>query len=194
MDLSFIPLENDFVRLEPLEQRHRDGLRALAADESLWTHTALNAARDFDTWFDTMMASNAKGAQMSYAVFDKPRSVYAGHTSYLSLALDQQRLEIGWTWYGGAFHRSYVNPSCKRLLMGYAFESGAERVELKTRGTNLRSQGAMAKMGAIREGVLRSHVKVWNGERRDSVFFSVLKNEWPGVREGLDKRLERFQS
>ena len=192
MDLTFIPLENPFIRLEPLENRHRDALRDLANDPDLWMHTSLNAAIDFDGWFDTMMASNTKGVQMSYAVCDKLSHRECGHTSFLSLSPENQRVEIGWTWYGRVFHGGHVNPACKLRLMEHAFSCGAERVELKTRGENLRSQRAMEKMGAKRDGVLRSHARTWTGERRDSVFYSVLLEEWPDVKSGLEQRLEAF--
>ncbi|XBQ15221.1 MAG: GNAT family protein [Oceanicaulis sp.] len=183
-------LENPFVRLEPLEARHRTPLRPLADDPSLWVQTSLNASGPgFDAWFDAMAAANAKGAQISFAVFDKRGEAYAGHTSYLSIAPEHQRVEIGWTWYGARFHRTAVNPACKRLLMANAFASGAMRVELKTGAQNRRSQGAMEKMGATREGVLRSHAATWDGARRDTVYYSVLAGEWPGVRDRLDARL-----
>ena len=193
MDLTFDLLENVFVRLEPLEERHREMLRALAADTSLWTQTKLNAAEHFDTWFDTMLVSNTKGAQMSYAVFDKIRQVYCGHTSFLSIFPEHQRLEIGWTWYGTEFHGTHINPASKSLLMAHAFGCGAERVELKTGDQNLRSQRAMEKMGAKRDGVLRSHSRTWKGDRRDSVLYSILKEDWPEVKAGLDQRLEAFK-
>lgn len=190
MKLARQSLEDDFVRLEMLDETHREPLRVLAADPSLWVQTSLNAATHFDEWFETMVHVNQTGAQLGYAVFDKRRNAYAGHTSFLMIAPEHQRVEIGWTWYGTGFHRTHVNPACKRLLMEHAFSCGAERVELKTGSKNLRSQRAMEKMGAIREGTLRSHSPAWTGERRDSVFYSVLRNEWDGVRTKLDQRLE----
>lgn len=193
MDITANPLSNAFVRLEPLEARHRELLKPLADDPSLWTQTSLNASGDgFDHWFDTMLAACATGAQISYAVFDRLRGAMAGHTSYLAIAPAHGRVEIGWTWYGSDFQRSHVNPAAKRLMFAHAFRCGAARVELKTGSNNLRSQGAMEKMGATREGVLRSHAVTWTGERRDSVYFSVLAQDWPGVRDRLDARLLAF--
>ncbi|MGJ3232470.1 MAG: GNAT family N-acetyltransferase [Oceanicaulis sp.] len=190
MDLARKPLSNAFVRLEPLEARHREPLRPLADDPALWTQTSLNAsAGGFDAWFDAMIGANAKGAQISYAVYDKRRGAHAGHTSYLAIAPEHDRVEIGWTWYGADFHRTHVNPAAKRLLLAHAFACGTRRVELKTGSHNLRSQGAMEKLGAVRDGVLRSHAKTWTGERRDSVFYSILAEEWPAVRDRLDARL-----
>jgi len=189
MDLTSATLSNAFVRLESLEERHREPLRPLAADPSLWVQTSLNAGKDFDLWFDTMLAANVHGAQISFAVFDKRRAAYAGHSGYLAIAPDHDRVEIGWTWYGAAFHKSHVNPAAKRLLLAHAFGCGAARVELKTGDQNRRSQGAMEKLGAVRDGVLRSHAMTWTGARRDSVFYSILADEWAGVRDRLDARL-----
>lgn len=189
MDLISTPLSNAFVRLEPLEEHHRESLRPMAADPSLWVQTSLNASTDFDRWFEAMLAANASGAQISFAVFDRRRDAYAGHTGFLAIAPDHDRVEIGWTWYGGAFHRSHVNPAAKRLLLAHAFKAGAARVELKTGDQNRRSQGAMEKLGATRDGALRSHAKTWTGERRASVFYSILADEWASVRDRLDARL-----
>ncbi|MFP4520092.1 MAG: GNAT family N-acetyltransferase [Oceanicaulis sp.] len=193
MDLSPAPLSNACVRLELLEERHREPLRPLADDPALWTRTSLNASgAGFDVWFETMATANMKNAQISYAVLDKRGGAYAGHTSYLSIAPEHDRVEIGWTWYGARFHRTHVNPAAKRLLLAHAFRCGAQRVELKTGGDNLRSQGAVEKLGAKRDGVLRSHARTWTGARRDSVFYSILAEEWASVRDRLDARLSAF--
>jgi RimJ/RimL family protein N-acetyltransferase len=192
MDLIATPLEDDVLRLEIFAERHREPLRPLADDPSLWLQTSLNASgAGFDPWFEAMTTENITGRQISFAVFDKRSGQYAGHTAYLNISPEHARVEIGWTWYGVDFHRSHVNPAAKRLLLAHAFACGAYRVELKTGAHNLRSQGAMEKMGATREGVLRSHSPTWTGERRDSVFYSILAPEWPAVKAGLDARLER---
>jgi RimJ/RimL family protein N-acetyltransferase len=191
MDLTATPLEDDILRLEPLAERHREPLRPLADDPSLWVQTSLNASgKGFDPWFEAMITENITGRQISFAVFDKRSGHYAGHTAYLAIAPDHARVEIGWTWYGEGFHRTHVNPAAKRLLLAHAFACGAQRVELKTGGDNTRSQGAMEKLGATREGTLRSHTVTWTGARRDSVYFSILAPEWPAVKVGLDARLE----
>lgn len=194
MNLSAVDLESAYVRLELLAERHRAPLRPIADDPSLWVQTSLNAsAAGFDSWFDTMTKASAAGIQISYAVQDRIGGGIVGHTAFLAIAPDHDRVEIGWTWYAASAHRSHVNPAAKRLLFGHAFDSGAARVELKTGAHNLRSQGAMEKLGAVREGVLRSHAMTWTGERRDSVYYSVLASEWPVVRDGLDARLEAME-
>ncbi|WP_421785713.1 GNAT family N-acetyltransferase [Hyphobacterium sp.] len=182
-------LENDFVRLEPMQESHRDMLRPAADDPDIWRFMTLAGfGPHFDNWFETMLDAQQRD-QISHVVFRKSAGSVVGHTAYLAIAPHQQRVEIGWTFYAAEARRSEVNPACKLALFDNAFAAGAERVELKTGGENLRSQGAMTKMGARREGVLRSQVNTWRGERRDTVYFSVLRPEWPEVREGLLKRL-----
>ena len=183
-------LENAHVRLEPLKESHREALRPLAQDEEIW---ALTTKRGdgvwFDPWFDMMLKGQESRIQISHAVWSRATGSYAGHTAFLQIDRDNQRVEIGWTWYGAPARGTKVNPACKHLLMERAFGCGAERVELKTHHRNLRSQAAMTKMGATREGTLRRHLKCWTGEWRDTVWFSVLKDEWPDVKAGLEARL-----
>ena len=189
MDLGPRILENDWVRLEPMQEAHREALRKPADDPDIWTHmTFAGFGPHYDTWFDAMMDAQTRD-QISYVAVRKSAQQVVGHTSYLAIVPEQQRVEIGWTFYAADARRTEVNPACKLALFENAFASGAERVELKTGGKNLRSQGAMTKMGAQREGMLRSQVNTWRGERRDTVYFSVLKPEWPAVRAGLLKRL-----
>jgi N-acetyltransferase len=190
MDLTPMTLENAAVRLEPLQEAHREPLRALSGDPGLWEWTSVRGdGAHFDPWFDAMLAAHGAGTQISHAVRAKADGAVAGHTAFLAIAPEQARVEVGCTWYGAPWRGGVVNPACKRLMLGRAFEAGAERVELKTHGRNLRSQRAMEKMGAVREGALRGHMKTWRGDRRDTVYFSVLRDEWPGVRDGLDARL-----
>ncbi|WP_306015866.1 GNAT family N-acetyltransferase [Oceanicaulis sp. MMSF_3324] len=190
MQLDPQTLENAHVRLEPLSDTHREALRPLAQEEELWSLTTKRGdGVYFDPWFDGMLQGQAGGTQISHAVWSKATGAYAGHTAFLQIDRDNQRVEIGWTWYGAAYRGGVTNPACKALLLEHAFGCGAERVELKTHHLNERSQAAMLKLGAIREGTLRSHTRTWRGDRRDTVFFSILPEEWPGVQAGLELRL-----
>ncbi len=113
-----------------------------------------------------------------------------GFTTYLDIRPAHRGLEVGHTWIGRVWRGTHVNPAAKLLLFEHAFERlGAIRVSLKTDARNLRSQGAIAKLGAVREGVLRSHLVLPDGFRRDTVYYSILDSEWPRVREGLQRRL-----
>lgn len=190
MQLEPVVLENEVVRLEPLRESHREALRPIAQDPDLWALTTIRGdGEEFDRWFDLMLAQQAAGQQISHAVIRQDDQVIVGHTAFLSIFPQHARLEIGWTWYDAQARGTRINPACKLLLMQRAFEAGARRVELKTHGLNQRSQNAMLKMGAKKEGILRQHTKTWRGDWRDTVFFSVLRDEWPAVMAGLEARI-----
>jgi RimJ/RimL family protein N-acetyltransferase len=183
-------LENDYVRLEPMGEHHRELLRGPASDPELWEWTTIRGDGEyFDAWFDQLLTATMDGLAISHVVYRKSDESIVGHSAYLTISPTNERLEIGWTWYVADARASKVNPSCKRLLLGNAFDNGAGRVELRTHGKNLRSQAAMKKMGAKCEGTYRRHMKTWKGDFRDTVYFSILKDEWAGVRDGLDARL-----
>jgi N-acetyltransferase len=178
------------VRLEPLAEHHREELRPPAQDERLW-ETGLTSAfgERFDGWFDAALADRRAGRRRPYAV-RLPDGRAVGSTSYLDVAPAHRRVEIGATWYHPSVWRTAVNPECKLLLLTHAFDVlGVNRVALVTDALNVRSQGAIAKLGAVREGVLRRDRVTWSGRVRDSVVFSILSDEWPSVREGLTRRL-----
>ncbi len=190
MKLEAAILENEIARLEPLKERHREALRPVAAEEDLWAFAIIRGdGAHFDPWFDQMLAAHERGEQISHAVIRKSDDTPVGHSAFLSIFPEHKRLEIGWTWYGQAARGTKINPAAKCLLMARAFEQGARRVELKTHGLNQRSQNAMLKMGATREGTLRQHTKTWRGDWRDTVYFSVLEAEWPRIKAGLEARL-----
>ncbi|WP_323761547.1 GNAT family protein [Maricaulis sp.] len=181
--------ENAVVRLEPLVEAHREELRPIAAEPGLWTLTSQRGdGEHFDAWFNLMLANTNAGSQISHLVRRQHDGAAVGHSAWLTITPEHKRLEIGWTWYGSEARGTAINPAAKHLLLGGAFDAGAERVELKTHHLNLRSQAAMTKMGATREGTLRRHLLCWTGEWRDTVFFSVLKDEWPDVKAGLEAR------
>ncbi|ABI64915.1 MAG: RimJ/RimL family protein N-acetyltransferase [Maricaulis maris] len=189
MILSPAIRENAVVRLEPLVEAHREELRPIAAEPGLWTLTSLRGDGDhFDAWFNLMLANTNAGSQISHLVRRQADGAAVGHSAWLTITPEHKRLEIGWTWYGSEARGTAINPAAKHILLGEAFGAGAERVELKTHHLNLRSQAAMTKMGATREGTLRRHLLCWTGEWRDTVFFSVLREEWPGVKAGLEAR------
>jgi len=190
MDLEPAILLDAHVRLEPLIEAHREALRAPADDRDIWAFmTQRGDGPHFDAWFDKMLTASAGPVQISHAVIDAVSGACVGHTAFLEISAGHARVEIGWTWYAASARGGAVNPACKRLLLAHAFDCGAKRVELKTHHLNLRSQRAIARLGAVREGVLRSHYATWTGQRRDTVMFSILRAEWPAVRAALDARL-----
>ena len=189
MDLAATVLTLGRVRLEPFEERHRAGLTAAArADMSIFRHTPFGVIdKGYDWWFDLLRAEQAANRAIPHAVFAD--DVIVGQSCYLNPRPRDGVVEIGATWYRREAQATFVNPSAKLLLLGHAFACGAERVELKTDALNQQSRGAMLKMGAKFEGIHRRHMRRADGTMRDTAWFSVLREEWPTVKTGLEARL-----
>jgi RimJ/RimL family protein N-acetyltransferase len=196
MTIEPVILENAFVRLEPLEERHRDALRVAGNDPDLWRFANVNLDNtDFDAWMAHRFAEMKWSGEITYAVFDKASNSYSGSTSFLAYVPAHRRVEIGWTWYARRVWAGAVNPSCKRLLLAHGFETlELNRVELKADARNERSCKAMARFGATFEGIHRSHMVRPDGRLRDTAWFSVIREEWPRVRDGLDERLKAYDA
>jgi N-acetyltransferase len=179
------------VRLEPLTEEHRAGLACAANQAAIWEHMPSSASgAGFDRWFDQALDLALAGREAVWAVRTGADGALVGSTRYLAIEPEHLRLEVGHTWYSPRVWASKVNPACKLALLRYAFESlGFNRVELKTDNRNLRSQAAIARLGAVREGVFRAHMVRRDGSLRDSVYFSIVRDEWPSVRDGLTRRL-----
>jgi RimJ/RimL family protein N-acetyltransferase len=185
--LPILPLAGRFVRLEPLADSHIAELAEAAGDERIWGYSVRG---DIGDYLKAAQEGLANGRQLPFAVRLIAENRLVGMSRLFDMAPEHRRLELGYTWYVPEVWGSAVNPEAKRLLLGHAFEAwGARRVEFKIHHANLRSQAAVAKLGAVREGVLRSHMILPGGVRRDSVVFSILDGEWPAVRERLDVRL-----
>jgi N-acetyltransferase len=119
----------------------------------------------------------------AFIIFDKRKNAYAGSTSFMNISNGDDRLEIGSTWIGDDFQKTGLNRSCKYLLLCFAFEElGAERVEFKTDERNKTSRDAIEKIGGQFEGILRSHTLLYDGFRRNTVYYSILKNEWANLK------------
>lgn len=180
------------VRLEPLRTDHAADLHEAARDPSIWTYLSRAAFPDTEGWIAEALAEVAAGRQIAFATIDLEAGRAVGSTRYLDIRPTDRGIEIGSTWLETAAQRTAINTECKYLLLEHAFETlGALRVQLKTDARNIRSQNAIARMGAVREGVLRSHMIVRDGYVRDSVFFSVVDSEWPSVKASLLAKLGR---
>jgi N-acetyltransferase len=188
MDLTPPTLTGRFVRLEPVAEPHREGLRAAANDPRIWEFNSVSGyGPAFDAWFANALAPVQR---IPFTVRRLADDAIVGSTGYLDPVPPHKRVEIGHTWYRPDCWGTAVNPECKLLLMTHAFEvMRANRVSYVTDMRNLRSQAAIAKLGAVREGVLRSHMVVQGGRIRDSVLFSVIASEWPAVKDRLQARL-----
>ena len=177
-------LDGHGVRLEPVGPQHVDDLLTAAVDPRTWAHTGPRPATPADVlgWRDQ------PSGRHPYAVVVDGRA--QGSTSYGDVDLAVEGLEIGWTWYARAVWATHVNPTCKLLLLGHAFDDlGAARVLFKTDALNARSRRAIGRLGAQYDGTLRHHRLRADGSVRDSAYFSILAGEWPQVREGLLARL-----
>ncbi|MDB5321735.1 MAG: hypothetical protein JWN40_3366 [Phycisphaerales bacterium] len=191
MRVQPVLLSGRCVQLEPLDQRHREALRAAADDERIWQHTLVVARGEgFEAWFDDVLAKRDAGWQIPFAVRRLATDQLVGSTSYLDINPKHRRIEIGSTWYNPEVWGTAVNPECKLLLLTHAFQNlGMNRVAFVTDSRNQRSLAAIASLGAIREGICRAHMISQGGRVRDSVLFSIIAAEWPKVEEHLNARL-----
>lgn len=183
-----IILENDRVRLEPLEEKHFDVLNEIAQNKEIWEFTSakVSSIEDFRRYFNIALEERANKLSYVFAVFDKRENKYGGCTRYANISLPNKRLEIGWTWYHPLLQKTGLNRNCKFLLLSFGFEKlDLNRIELRTSHLNLKSQNAMQKIGAIKEGVLRRHMINEDGSVRDTVYFSFIKEDWPQIKQTI---------
>ncbi|MCX4696908.1 GNAT family N-acetyltransferase [Streptomyces sp. NBC_01408] len=181
-------LENDHVLLTPVSEADREGVRAVAMDPDIWRYftVVVGSDGDFESFFDGNLREQEAGRRAVYVITDKATGRTAGSMSLLSMAEADRRLEIGASWLGKDFRGKGINHWAKSLLLQHAFEAlGAERVEFKTDVLNLQARRGLANIGATEEGTLRSFNYMPGGRRRDAVFYSVLRAEWPKVKENL---------
>lgn len=183
-----IVLENERARLEPLTEAHYSLLWPVAAKKEIWEFTTakINAEEDFRSYFDTALLERKDGLSYPFVIYDKKHERYAGSTRYGNISFPHKKLEIGWTWYDPELQKSGLNRSCKFLLLSYGFETlDLNRIELKTSHKNIKSQTAIGKIGATQEGVLRNHFINDDGTIRHSFVFSIIKEEWPEIRNTI---------
>jgi RimJ/RimL family protein N-acetyltransferase len=187
-----VVLAGRFVRLEPISEAHRDDLLAAAAqDPATFRYLFTDLSVGASAW-PAFLADALKPEYVSWATVDAATGRAVGSTRFLDIAPEHGRVEIGWTWIAPSHQRTAANTEAKLLQLGYAFDQlGATRVALKTDERNERSQEAIARIGAVREGVLRHQFRMPDGFMRSSVYFSILATEWPEVRGRLEARLSR---
>jgi RimJ/RimL family protein N-acetyltransferase len=185
-----ITLAGTFVRLEPIGERHRDDILAAAAqDPETFRYLFTDLSRGASVW-PAYLADALRDEYVSWATVDAATGQAVGSTRFLDIAPEHGRLEIGWTWIAPSHQRTATNTEAKLLQLSYAFdELAATRVALKTDERNQRSQAAIARLGAVREGVLRHQFRMPDGFMRSSVYFSILADEWPAVKAALVTRL-----
>jgi RimJ/RimL family protein N-acetyltransferase len=196
MAVKPIVLLGKHVRLEPLSEAHVPGLAEIGVGQNFWhfmLYGDMNSEADIQNWVLDIMSRGQRGRDLPFAVIHLESGRVAGATRYLNIAPNDRGLEIGGTWYGTEFQRSAVNTECKYLLMSHAFETlHTIRVQLKTDLINERSQRAIERLGAKKEGILRNHMILPDGRIRDSVFYSILDREWLAVKKNLEAMMDRW--
>ncbi|HLT43954.1 MAG TPA: GNAT family protein [Luteimonas sp.] len=185
-------LAGTHVALEPLQPAHAEGLRAAAADGELWNlwWTGVPAPDEVEGWLASALEKQAAGEQLAFTVRAADGRI-VGSTRYYELLPQTPRLCIGYTWYARSVQRTGLNTEAKLLLLAHAFEAmGCASVGFHTSTHNHASRAAIARLGAIEEGILRQHLRHRDGSLRDTVCFSILDREWPAVKSGLLAKLE----
>ncbi|QHZ56439.1 GNAT family N-acetyltransferase [Brevibacillus sp. NSP2.1] len=187
-----VTLEGKRVRLEPLLPAHVDGIFAAGAFPPIWSYMSveIQTREDAQAFIEQALKNEAEQTELPFAIVNRADGQVIGSTRFLAISRKDRGLEIGFTWLTPAVWKTAVNTECKWLLLRHCFEElGCIRVQLKTDARNLNSQRAIARIGGIREGVLRNHMVMRDGYIRDSVYFSILDREWPEVKQRLEMLL-----
>ena len=189
-----VTLHHGGVRLEPLTLAHEDGLRQAAADGRLWELriTSVPEPENTRAYIETALKTPDRFA---FVVLDDANGRVLGSSSYHDILPGVKRLEIGYTWYAQSLQRTHVNSTAKLLLMTHAFETlGAHVVGWRTDNFNFRSQAAIERLGARKDGVIRGHAMRRDGTIRDTVMYSMRSGEWPEAKAQLLYALRRHQA
>ena len=194
MKIEPVVLTGARVSLEPLGREHADAIRAAASDGELWQlwYTSVPAPDAVPAWLDIALDMRERLGAMPFVVRDRATGAIVGSTRYFNVEAAHRRLEIGHTWYAKRAQRTGINAEAKLLLLTHAFEVlRCIAVELRTSSFNFASREAIARLGAKQDGILRNHMLLPDGTRRDTVVFSILDSEWPAVKKHLEFRLAR---
>lgn len=195
IEIAPITLEGKLVRLVPMEEAHAHELAEVALDPQIWQHMVYGDVDDEEKllgFMRTLLKRQAAGADLCFTVMHQVSGLPIGCTRYLNIDVGDRGVEVGGTFYGLAYQRTGVNTECKYLLLRHAFEVWeCIRVQLKTDLANTRSQAAIERLGAVKEGVLRNHMVLPTGRIRHSVIYSIIDSEWPAVKARLERLMER---
>jgi RimJ/RimL family protein N-acetyltransferase len=187
-----VTLEGEHVRLEPLTTAHHPALWEIARDQELWRWTATDIREpdDLRRYLEAALREQGEGRALPFATIARASNQPVGSTRFGNIDRENRRVEIGWTWIGRAWQRTSVNTEAKLLMLTHAFETlGCIRVEFKTDVLNQQSRAAIARLGAREEGIFRKHIVTQRGRLRDTVYYSIIDDEWPAVRARLEARL-----
>ena len=193
MEVKPIVLQGKHVRLEPMTEAHFPALAEIGVGQPFWdfmVYGHMQTAADMRGWVQDILSRAKKRTDLPFVAIYLASGRVAGATRYMNIMPNDRGLEIGGTWYGPEFQRTVVNTECKYLLLRHAFETlGCIRVQLKTDLRNERSQKAIERIGAVKEGVLRNHIILPDGHYRHSVYYSILDTEWPEVKKRLEEMM-----
>jgi len=187
-------LEGDFVRLEPMTFEHLDGLSEIGLDPEIWRFTLVlvRTREDMRSYMESALKLQRDGTTLPFVTIERSSGQIVGSTRFGNYDPANRRIEIGWTWIAPPWQRTAINTEAKYLMLSHAFEKlHCVRVELKTDVLNAPSRKAMLRIGAKEEGILRKHSLVWDGRYRDSIYYSILDEEWPEVKQQLERMLIR---
>lgn len=185
-----LTLQTNKVFLRPIEEKDFDRFYDLAQDADAWKYFTLNLADEgqLRKWMDTALADREAGTRIPFTIVEKSSKKIAGSMSLLNISWYDLRLEIGASWLGKEFRGTGINRHSKYAMMSYTFdELNFERIEFKTDVLNERARRGLQKIGGMEEGIFRSHMTMWNNRRRDSIYFSVIKKEWPLLKQTIFK-------
>ncbi len=190
-----VTLAGTVVRLEPMTTAHVSGLSVAGKDAPIWKYMLYGDLTNQDSmsaWVDELLLRQAADTDLPFTVIHLASGRVAGATRFMEIRPPHRSLEIGGTWYALEFQRTAVNTECKYLMLKYAFEElNCIRVQFKADARNERSIRAIERLGAVQEGVLRNHYVLPDGTFRDSIYFSILDREWPGVKRRLEEKLKK---
>jgi RimJ/RimL family protein N-acetyltransferase len=192
--ISTPTLDGERIRLEPMTLGHLAGLEAVAFDDRIWRYmtTWVKTRDDLKGWMESALQAQATGTVLLWVTVLKTENRVIGSTRFMDFDHAHKTTELGSTWLAPEFHGSGLNAEAKLLQLRFAFEElGLNRVALKTHHENLQSQAAMRKIGAIAEGTFRNHYVMPDGSTRHSVWFSIIREDWPRVRSLLEDRVAR---
>jgi N-acetyltransferase len=194
MQFAGITLEGRHVRLEPLEAGHASALLDVALDPRIWEFTSsiLRNGDDVRKYIETALAWQQAGTAVPFVTVHRATHQVIGSTRFENIHVTNRRAEIGWSWLNPQWWRTAINTEAKYLMLRHAFEQWkCIRVEFKAAANNQRSRNALLRLGAKEEGILRRHMIQADGSYRDSVYFSILDDEWPAVKRRLEERLAK---
>jgi len=182
------------VRLEPLALEHVPRLAEVALDPAIWQWTLARPTNEEElrAWAETALAAREAGGEFPFVTLEASTGRPIGSSRYMNIVLEHRRLEIGWTWVAPAWQRTGANREAKLLMLGHAFDAlGCRRVEFKTDSLNEPARAARVGIGSTVEGILRNHMVMPGGRMRHSAYYSVIDDDWPSVRDGLERSLAR---